>query len=104
MSAIKSLGYLLKRARGSMAADISKELWRDKLAKGAVILFLIFIALFVLSYIWTPYDFRAQDFTAVREGPSVAHWFGTDLIGRDMFTRVLYAIRPTVILSIMTLL
>lgn len=103
MSFTKNTAHLFKRFRGSMFSEWLKEIWRDKLARGAVLLFLAFVALFVLSYIWTPYDFRAQDFTAVRQGPSMSHFFGTDLIGRDMFTRVLYATRPTIILSVMTL-
>ena len=36
----------------------------------------------------TPYDPARQDVTAALQGPSAAHWFGTDQFGRDVFSRV----------------
>jgi oligopeptide transport system permease protein len=36
------------------------------------------------------YDYETQDLQYGAHAPSVAHWFGTDFFGRDLFTRVLY--------------
>lgn len=38
-----------------------------------------------------PYDPLAFDYTAFLQGPSAAHWFGTDNFGRDMLSRVIWA-------------
>ena len=38
----------------------------------------------------SPYDYSQTDFDARLEGPSAAHWFGTDNLGRDTFSRILY--------------
>jgi peptide/nickel transport system permease protein len=40
-----------------------------------------------------PYDPLASDTTATLKPPSVAHWFGTDQLGRDVFSRVVVATR-----------
>lgn len=58
---------------------------------------LIVIALTVLVALlapWmAPYDPAQQDLLASAEGPSSAHWLGTDTLGRDIFSRVLYGSR-----------
>ena len=52
-----------------------------------------------LSYYVTGYEYTAQDYTAFREPPSLEHWAGTDRAGRDVFTRLLWGIQNTVILT-----
>lgn len=67
-----------------------------------------FVTLFYLAglfgWFFAPYDYRAQDLEAIRQGPTLQHWFGTDLLGRDLFTRVLYAMRTSTLLSLMVVL
>ncbi len=53
-----------------------------------VLLALVAIVTFVAPGI-LPYDPYAQDLSASFEGPSLAHWFGTDQQGRDIFCRIL---------------
>lgn len=50
----------------------------------------------------TGFDPRAQDLYRVREFPSLEHWFGTDHLGRDLFTRWCYALRLSLTLGIST--
>jgi peptide/nickel transport system permease protein len=40
------------------------------------------------------------DMTHVLQGPSAAHWFGTDQLGRDVFCRVLYGTRPSILVGL----
>jgi peptide/nickel transport system permease protein len=47
----------------------------------------------IFAPLLTPYDPLALDFSSALEAPSLAHPFGTDNLGRDVFTRVLYAAR-----------
>ena len=58
----------------------------------------------MLSPLITPYDYRAIDLESTRQGPSLAHPFGTDRQGRDMLTRVIFGLRTTVIITITSLL
>lgn len=55
-----------------------------------VLLFIVLLA--VLGPFFSPYPYDGMG-TEVNCGPSAAHWFGTDALGRDLFTRVLYGIR-----------
>ncbi|MBU5625998.1 ABC transporter permease [Oscillibacter sp. MSJ-2] len=49
----------------------------------------VLLALFVIGYFWTPYDPAAMNGTEKNLAPSLRHLFGTDLFGRDIFSRVL---------------
>jgi peptide/nickel transport system permease protein len=55
----------------------------------ALVLILLTLVAFFAKYI-SPYTFREIDLLQAYKPPSAAHWFGTDEIGRDEFTRVIY--------------
>ena len=68
------------------------------------------LAIIVLMYgaglfapVVTPYGYNDQDLTKAKQSPSIAHPFGTDRLGRDILTRVIYGLRTTVILTVVTL-
>ncbi|WP_119309037.1 ABC transporter permease [Cohaesibacter haloalkalitolerans] len=86
----------------SLAKDAFDRLIANKLALVGMLLvvFLFFIAIFG-PYI-TPYDFLSQDLMARNQAPSWAHWFGTDDLGRDIMSRVIYGARTAVIVAFST--
>jgi peptide/nickel transport system permease protein len=47
-----------------------------------------------------PYDPLASDTSATLQSPSLRHWFGTDLLGRDIFSRVVAATRLDFVIAI----
>jgi peptide/nickel transport system permease protein len=49
----------------------------------------VLLALILLGAVWTPYDSTAMMAGPKLDGPSLAHLFGTDNFGRDVFSRVL---------------
>ena len=53
-------------------------------------------ALILLGFFWTPWDPNAMAAGGKFEGPSLAHWMGTDNFGRDIFSRVLKGAGTTV--------
>ncbi|HXQ85299.1 MAG TPA: ABC transporter permease, partial [Gaiella sp.] len=73
----------------------ASSLWRDAWYRyirnrAAVIAGVAFLALVAYCLIWpivSPYDPYAVDFSQASESPSLAHPFGTDQFGRDLFTR-----------------
>jgi peptide/nickel transport system permease protein len=75
------------------------EMWRSLIANRAsmvslfFILFLALVALF--GPLFTPYDPLVTDLPAALQGPSAAHWFGTDQLGMDIFSRVIAGTRVT---------
>lgn len=82
--------------------DALARLMANKLAVLGMILVL---ALFIIAAFgpWlTPYDFLDQDLMARNQGPSWAHWAGTDDLGRDILSRVIYGARTAVIVAFST--
>ncbi len=59
---------------------------------GAVILAIMAICA-IFAPLLAPYDPNAINLIHISEGPSSAHWFGTDNVGRDILSRVLYGAR-----------
>jgi len=58
-----------------------------------VIVLLVTLALF--APLLSPYDPTLQTWSAVRKPPSALHWFGTDDVGRDVLSRVIYGARAS---------
>lgn len=65
---------------------------------GAVILILFFFAAIAGPFI-APHDPYQQNYSQIHKGPSAEHWFGTDYLGRDTFSRLLYGARVSLALS-----
>jgi len=78
---------------------------RNYLAMAGLVAAVFLIVVSLLAPVLSPYDPSAQDLTN-RFGPiSAAHWFGTDEVGRDLLTRLLYGGRVTLgmVVAIMVL-
>ncbi len=70
-----------------------KEMWSSLAANKGAVVGLIIIMLLVLTAIFgkwlMPYDPNASDMTVSFRLPSAEHWFGTDQLGRDIFSRII---------------
>ncbi len=56
----------------------------------------------ILAPLVTPYEYNDQNLAIAKQNPSLAHPFGTDRLGRDQLTRVIYGLRTTVVITILT--
>lgn len=63
------------------------------LTGAAIVLFFVTVAL--LAPLIAPYDPNAPDWMAIRTAPNAAHWFGTDDLGRDVLSRVIFGSRAS---------
>ena len=63
---------------------------------------LLFIAIAVFAPWIAPYDPIETSWTAIRQAPSAAHWFGTDDIGRDVLSRVLWGTRASLLAGVVS--
>lgn len=95
----------------SIIIDIVKAMLQNKIVRFALIFLAIFYLIGIVAVLGeifhfspTPYDYEQIDYNAVRAGPSWAHWFGTDLIGRDVLTRVFFSMGTCVGLTILVAL
>jgi len=66
---------------------------------GAV-LFGLFLAAAIVSYVWTPYDVTALDIAARLRTPDSIHWFGTDHFGRDIFSMIMVGARTSIAVAL----
>lgn len=89
---------LLERHRGKV--KVLNRIASDPLALGGLIYILILILVAVFAPVVAPYDPTRQDYQALTEPPSVAHPFGTDTLGRDVLSRVIFGSRYAVFLGI----
>jgi len=80
--------------------------WRRLLRRRGAIFGMAVIALFVLCAIFapliSPYDPTVQGWSSVRHAPSATHIFGTDDVGRDIFTRVIYGARASLLAGVIS--
>ncbi len=62
-------------------------------------IFLLFLLLAIFSPLLAPYELNQQIYADARQAPSATHWFGTDNLGRDVFSRVILGARDILIMS-----
>jgi oligopeptide transport system permease protein len=70
-----------------------RRLVRNRLAVvGMVVIGLLVVASIIAPWIRRYHPYEYQNYSAINQGPSAEHWFGTDNLGRDNFSRVLSGI------------
>ena len=87
----------------SPARRALRRLLRRKGAVLGMIIIAVFVLLAVFAPLVSPYDPIAQSWTSVRKPPSAAHWFGTDEVGRDVLTRVIYGTRASLLAGVISI-
>ena len=92
-----------ERSRSYLAISI-RRLMRKKLAMIFLGIIVIMYGSGVLAPLVTPYGYADQDLFNAKQGPSLQHPFGTDRLGRDQMTRVIFGLRTTVIITLTTLI
>lgn len=78
----------ISRPSLSFWKDAGLRLVRNKLAIAGLTILLIMTLLSIAAPFFSPYRFSDQFLDQVGKPPSAAHWFGTDDLGRDLWTRV----------------
>jgi oligopeptide transport system permease protein len=77
----------------SLWRDSWRRLLRNKAAVVAMAVAIIFGLLALFAPLIAPYSYDTQDLDHITEAPSVSHIMGTDQLGRDVFSRLLYGAR-----------
>ena len=82
-----------ERPRVGFWGDAWRRLRRNRAAMAGLWITVFLMIAALIGPPLSPYRYSDQDFDHIFEGPSRAHWFGTDELGRDLLTRVLYGAR-----------
>ena len=83
--------------------DAFRRFRRNKLAIVMSILLLIILLLAIFGPIVSPYTYKGQS-ADVRQGPSLSHPLGTDKLGRDIFVRLMYGTRISLLVGFVTMI
>jgi len=81
-----------------------RRLRRKRLAMIALTTIVVFYLVGLLAPVIAPYGYRDQDLNHTLETPSWSHPFGTDRLGRDQLSRVIWSARTTIIVTFATIL
>lgn len=84
----------------SLGKDAFRRLLKNKLAMIGLAFLSILIVLSIFAPLIAPYSYEAQDLYKGATPPSAEHLLGTDVLGRDQFTRVLYGSRISLMVGL----
>jgi ABC-type dipeptide/oligopeptide/nickel transport system permease subunit len=84
----------------SLWRDAWHRLVRNRLAVFGLVVVLLLAFVAVFGPWLTPYDFLSQSLDARNQGPSWQHLFGTDDLGRDVLSRVIYGTRTAFLVAV----
>ena len=77
------------------------ELWRNRLATVGAVMVLILFLVAVLAPLIATHDPVKQNYREMLQGPSAAHYFGTDKFGRDIFSRVVWGCQRAMTIAVL---
>lgn len=90
MSALPSSETIVAEATRKPFGEFMRRFLRQKAAIVALIFLLLLIGAAIFAPLFMALDPNSADYNAILQGPSAAHWAGTDEYGRDIFTRIIY--------------
>jgi peptide/nickel transport system permease protein len=102
---------VLRTTRAELAASSSdagawrrawRRLRRRRSAMAGLVVVTLFVAAALLAPWLAPFDPIETSWSAIRQAPSATHWFGTDEIGRDVLSRVLWGTRASLLAGIVS--
>lgn len=100
----KLLQELGLSAEDIKASNLYRDAWRRLKKNKAAIVSLAAIVLIVLVAVFAPfvapYEPYAQDLTKICEPPSAEHWCGTDSLGRDVLSRIIFGSRISLLVGV----
>ena len=92
----------VRRSQGYWGVSL-RRLLRNKVAVACLAVITLLYGSGILAPLVTPYGYNDQNLSATKQGPSLSHPLGTDRLGRDILTRIIYGLRTTVIITLTTL-
>ena len=88
--------------RPSQLRDIWARYRRNKLAMVGLFVVVVLVVTAIVGDYLTPYDAFEQNLLNATAPPSAEHWLGTDVLGRDLFSELIYGVRLAMIVAVST--
>lgn len=77
---------------------------RHRLAMAGLVVVVLFVLVAAFAPLLAPQDPNQTSWSAIRQAPSAAHWFGTDENGRDVLSRVIWGARASLMAGVLAVL
>ncbi len=91
----------IEPARGtSLTRDAFRRLVRNRLAMLGLIVVVLMCLTAIFADVLAPYSYTKTNFGRLNEPPSRQHWLGTDQLGRDLLSRMIYGARISMIVGL----
>ena len=87
------------RIDDNILEEILGRLISNKLSLFGSIYILLIIVLALITPLIAPYDYAYQNLDLGPSAPSATHWLGTDTLGRDLLTRMMYGSRVSLMVG-----
>ena len=87
-------------ATPSLMTRVRRIASRAPIGVAALAVIILFALLAIAAPVFAPYDPQAQDYTQLLHEPSLEHPFGTDRVGRDLLSRVIYGTRISFLVGV----
>jgi oligopeptide transport system permease protein len=95
-----TIGEIAEVEKGaSLWRDGLRRLAKNRLAVAGLIVIVCAVFACALTPLIAPYSYEEQDLTLRAVGPCAKHWLGTDPLGRDLLTRILYGGRISLLVG-----
>ncbi len=88
-----------KDVRRRKISRLRRRLLENGSFKLGTSMLILMIALVLIGPLVSPYKLDQVDFSSMNQGPSLKHWLGTDRLGRDLLTRLLYGGRISLLVG-----
>ena len=92
-------GQFVAMESKSFARNVWESFSRNRLALVGLILLALLVCAAIFGPMLSPYPYDGMDAMSRNQSSSAAHWFGTDQMGRDILTRVLYGARVSLLVG-----
>jgi peptide/nickel transport system permease protein len=97
-------GNMPKIKRQSEFAAVTRRLSKNPLAVTGFVIAILLVAMAVFAPLIAPYPYDQQDLLHTRKAPSMEHLFGTDELGRDVLSRIIWGSRFSLSIGILAVL
>jgi peptide/nickel transport system permease protein len=86
-----------------MSRNVLQQLWADRMGRVGIIMTVVVLVLAIVGPLIWPFDAAAvgEDASSILQGPSSAHWLGTDELGRDVFSQLLEGSRVSLLVGVL---
>lgn len=93
---------VLKKRKSTKQESVLQQLWQDPLGRMGFIGVAIIVLMAIFAPLIAQFDVAQIHSADALQAPNAAYWFGTDNFGRDIFSRIVYGARVSLVVGIVS--